>query len=45
MATMTKEVLGDVKDLALAGSGRQRIEWANQTMPVLQQLRREFSQS
>ncbi|MHB8736335.1 MAG: adenosylhomocysteinase, partial [Terriglobales bacterium] len=45
MATLTKEVLGDVKDLALATSGRQRIEWANQTMPVLQQLRQEFSKS
>jgi adenosylhomocysteinase len=31
-----------VKDLALADQGRKRIEWANQSMPVLQSIRKEF---
>jgi len=30
----------EVKDLSLAASGRQRIEWAGREMPVLQQIRR-----
>ena len=29
----------DVKDLDLAPGGRKRIEWAEQEMPVLRQLR------
>lgn len=32
----------DVKDLDLAESGRRRIEWANQEMPVLAQIRERF---
>ena len=32
----------DVKDLALADLGKRRIEWANQLMPVLQTIRKEF---
>jgi adenosylhomocysteinase len=32
----------DVKDIALAGKGRDRIEWAQQSMPVLQQIRERF---
>jgi len=32
----------DVKDLALADIGRRRIEWAFQSMPVLQQIRKQF---
>ena len=32
----------DVKDLALAGRGRLRIEWAEASMPVLRQIRERF---
>ncbi len=32
----------DVKDLDLAESGRRRIDWANQEMPVLAQIRERF---
>ena len=33
----------DVRDLALADKGRLRIEWANQSMPVLNLIKSEFS--
>ncbi len=33
---------GDVKDIALADKGKRRIEWANQHMPVLQLIRKQF---
>lgn len=33
----------DVKDLRLAEGGRRRIEWSEQEMPVLRQLRERFS--
>jgi adenosylhomocysteinase len=32
----------DVKDLALADGGKKRIEWAFQSMPVLQSIRKQF---
>ncbi len=32
----------DVKDLALSDKGKDRIEWAQQFMPVLQQIRERF---
>ena len=32
----------DVKNLELADLGKNRIEWANQSMPVLQIIRKEF---
>jgi adenosylhomocysteinase len=41
MATTTP-VNSDVKNLELADKGRKRIEWANQSMPVLQSIRKEF---
>ena len=41
MAT-THSLGGDVKDLALAESGKRKIEWANQQMPVLQSIRKRF---
>jgi adenosylhomocysteinase len=41
MAT-TASVPCDVKNLDLADSGKRRIEWANQSMPVLQTIRKEF---
>jgi adenosylhomocysteinase len=39
--TVTK-LNGDVKDIALAEKGKRRIEWANQHMPVLQLIRKQF---
>lgn len=41
METATK-LAGDVKDLGLAAKGKNRIEWANQHMPVLQLIRKQF---
>jgi adenosylhomocysteinase len=35
----------DVKDLALADVGKRRIEWAFQSMPVLQTIRKQFIKS
>jgi adenosylhomocysteinase len=36
------EVNHDVKDLALADLGKRRTEWAFQSMPVLQTIRKQF---
>jgi adenosylhomocysteinase len=36
------KLTGDVKDLALAEEGKRRIQWANQHMPVLQLIRKQF---
>ena len=33
----------DVKNLSLAGDGRLKIEWAEQSMPVLRQVRERFT--
>ena len=33
----------EVKDLALASKGKQRIEWAGREMPVLKQIRERFA--
>ena len=41
METATK-LAGDVKDIALAEKGKRKIEWANQQMPVLQLIRKQF---
>jgi adenosylhomocysteinase len=38
-------VPGDVKDLALAEAGKRRTEWAFQSMPVLQSIRKQFIKS
>jgi adenosylhomocysteinase len=38
----TAAVACDVKDLALADTGKRRIEWAFQSMPVLQTIRKQF---
>jgi adenosylhomocysteinase len=35
-------IAGDVKDLALSEKGKRKIEWANQHMPVLQLIRKQF---
>src|SRR5258708_2292522 len=42
MATSTASVPCDVKDIELADLGKKRIEWANQSMKVLQIIRKEF---
>ncbi|MFO0911008.1 MAG: adenosylhomocysteinase [Isosphaeraceae bacterium] len=39
---MATTVLGDVKDLSLAGVGLQRIVWAERDMPVLRAIRERF---
>ena len=33
----------DVKDLSLADAGKLKIEWAEQSMPVLRQVRERFA--
>jgi len=35
----------DIKDLALADLGKRRTDWAFQSMPVLQTIRKQFSKS
>src|SRR6266404_8268676 len=43
MATTTAPTVAcDVKNIDLADQGKRRIEWANQSMPVLQSIRKEF---
>lgn len=38
-------VKGDVKDFALATQGKKRIDWAEQNMPVLRQVREQFART
>ncbi len=40
---MAKPVLHDVKDIALAPLGKNRIEWAGNQMPVLKQIGERFA--
>src|SRR6201997_1274184 len=43
MATTTAPSIAfDVKNIDLAEQGKKRIEWANQSMPVLQTIRKDF---
>ncbi|HWR37233.1 MAG TPA: adenosylhomocysteinase [Clostridia bacterium] len=42
MATTETQVTSDVKSFDLADQGRKRIDWANQSMKVLQIIRKEF---
>ena len=42
MSTTTQKLAGDVKDISQAETGKRRIEWANQQMPVLQLIRKRF---
>ncbi len=47
MATVTEappSIKGDVKDLALADMGKERIEWAERDMPVLRNIRERFAE-
>src|SRR5438876_9520029 len=36
------QVACDIKEIALADLGKRRIEWAFQSMPVLQTIRKQF---
>lgn len=38
-------VKGEVKDLGLATLGKKRIDWAEQNMPVLRQVREQFART
>src|SRR5882757_9515417 len=43
MATTTAPTVAcDIKNIELADLGKRRIEWANQSMPVLQSIRKDF---
>jgi adenosylhomocysteinase len=42
MSTTTATLSCDVKNIELADLGKRRIEWANQSMKVLQLIRKEF---
>ncbi|MEO0971418.1 MAG: adenosylhomocysteinase, partial [Cyanobacteria bacterium J06639_18] len=42
-ATAAPQLQHEVKDLALAPLGNQRIEWAGREMPVLKQIRDRFA--
>src|SRR5512144_2665859 len=42
MATIPAQIACDVRSLELADQGRKRIDWANQSMKVLQVIRKEF---
>lgn len=45
MSATSTQVKHEVKDLALARLGKQRIEWAGREMPVLRQIQERFAQS
>ena len=42
MSTTITQMNCDVKNLDFADLGRKRIDWANQSMKVLQIIRKEF---
>ena len=42
MSTTPTHAAGDIANLALADMGRKRIDWANQSMKVLQIIRKDF---
>jgi len=42
LSTTAAKLTGDVKDISQAETGKRRIEWANQQMPVLQLIRKRF---
>jgi adenosylhomocysteinase len=42
MVTSTTQLQNDIKGLEFADLGKKRIEWANQSMKVLQIIRKEF---
>src|SRR6202011_2042548 len=42
MSTTPTQVQSDIKGIEFADLGKKRIEWANQSMKVLQIIRKEF---
>jgi adenosylhomocysteinase len=40
--SVVTQVSSDIKSIELAEMGKRRIEWANQSMPVLQTIRKDF---
>ncbi len=40
--SVAPQITFDIKNIELADVGKRRIEWANQSMPVLQSIRKEF---
>src|SRR5438270_12726947 len=42
ISTAATQVRSDVKNIDLADQGKKRIEWANQSMKVLQTIRKDF---
>ena len=42
MSTTTTQLQSDIKNIELADLGKKRIEWANESMNVLQIIRKEF---
>src|SRR5579859_728734 len=40
--SVVTQVSSDIKSIDLAEMGKKRIEWANQSMPVLQSIRKDF---
>lgn len=44
MTATQVQIKYDIKDIALASQGKQRIEWAGREMPVLRQIQERFSE-
>jgi adenosylhomocysteinase len=44
-AKVESMILHDVKDLGLADLGQRRMEWASQSMPVLEIIRKQFART
>src|SRR5262250_983112 len=42
MSTTTTQTAGDLANIELADLGKKRIDWANQSMKVLQSIRKDF---
>ena len=42
MSTTSTQLQGDIKNVEFADLGKKRIDWANQSMKVLQIIRKEF---
>jgi adenosylhomocysteinase len=40
--SVVTQISSDIKSIELAETGKRRIEWANQSMPVLQTIRKDF---
>jgi adenosylhomocysteinase len=44
-SSVASNISFDIKSIELADLGKRRIEWANQSMPVLQSIRKDFIKS